>query len=267
MGLPVSALSLRFLGVGGSSGLELGSAAAVLEAGGQPALLIDCGQEVPQRFRRSYQSLPPAVFLTHVHMDHVSGLEPLFYDAWFDGGRQRPIPVFVPAAIVPALQERLVIERSPLAEGGFNFWDAFQLIPVGRGLWSGGLWFDVFPVRHHRPGFAYGIRLAGKFLYTGDTRPIPEVMVEFASAGETVFHDARIDGNPSHAGWDELVREYPPELISRLIAYHFGTPQDGIRLRNLGARVAEADIFYRLGESSGEPDSAGAPPADGSRVA
>ena len=215
-------LVLKFLGVGGSSGMELGSASAVLESGGQPILLLDCGLEVPQRFQAAYLQTPPALFITHIHMDHVSGLEPLFYAAWFDAGRSAPIRLFVPAPVVPALQERLVGERSPLAEGGVNFWDVFQLIPVGRGFWWQGRWFDVFPVRHHRPGFAYGIRLAGQFLFSGDTRPIPEQLGEYASAGETIFHDGRLDGNPSHAGWDELQREYPATISSASISTTMG---------------------------------------------
>ena len=37
--------SLRFLGVGNSSTVELGSASAVIEHEGRPLLMIDCGQE------------------------------------------------------------------------------------------------------------------------------------------------------------------------------------------------------------------------------
>ena len=38
-----------------------------------------------------------------------------------------------------------------LAEGGANWWDAFQLIPVSTGFWHAGLQFAVFPVRRHQP--------------------------------------------------------------------------------------------------------------------
>ena len=98
----LASMQLNFLGVGGSSGMDQGSAAAVLEESGEPILLIDCGQEVPQRFQAEYGQLPPAVFITHIHMDHVSGLEPLFFATWFDAARQTPLVLFVPAPIVPA---------------------------------------------------------------------------------------------------------------------------------------------------------------------
>jgi glyoxylase-like metal-dependent hydrolase (beta-lactamase superfamily II) len=262
----MSELGLRFLGVGGSSGMDNGSASAVLEDAGGPVLMIDCGQDSPHRYQQAYGGVPPALFLTHTHMDHISGLEPLFYAAWFGGAQRQAIRVFAPAPIIPALQQRLVSERSPLAEGGVNLWDAFQLVPVTRGFWWRQLWFDVFPVRHHRPDFAFGIRLAGRFLYTGDTRPIPEVLAALATAGETVFHDCRPDGNPSHAGWADLQRDYPPGLLERVIAYHFGTRQDGIRLRTLGARVAEPGERYGLGGDPRPGECQPAEPPGGSTV-
>ncbi len=261
----MSQAAMRFLGVGGSSGMELGSASAVLEIDGRPLLLIDCGLDTPQRYVARYRSQPPAVFITHVHMDHCSGLEPLFYSTWLEYREADPIRLFVPVEILPALQARLVVERSPLAEGGVNFWDAFQLVPVSRGFYWHGLWFDVFPVRHHRPGFAFGLRLENVFLYTGDTRPIPDLMQHYAAGSETVFHDGRLQGNPSHAGWSELLRDYPEDLLKRIYLYHYGTPREGIRLRNQGARLAETDASYELGWLNAAPPLS--PPEGGSRVA
>lgn len=241
-------LQLNFLGVGGSGGMDQGSAAAVLEIDGQPSLLIDCGQEVPQRFAAEYGCLPPAVYITHVHMDHVSGLEALFFSAWFDVSRNDPVVLFAPADIVPALQQRLVAERSPLAEGGVNFWDAFRLVPVAEGFWWQHRWYDVLPVRHHRPGFGFGLRLGGSFVFTGDTRPIPELLARYASGGEIVFHDCRPDGNPSHSGWDELCRDYPAELLSRLHIYHCGSAADAAQLVSRGASVVAAGQRHGLPE-------------------
>jgi ribonuclease BN (tRNA processing enzyme) len=237
---------MRFLGAGGSSGMDLGSAAAVLEIEAEPVLMIDCGQESPQKFRETYGHLPPAVFITHTHMDHVAGLEPLFFAAWFDDAVPDPVHVFVPADLVPLVQQRLVIERSPLAEGGVNFWDAFKLVPVSQGFWWREYWFDVLPVRHHRPGFAFGLRLEDRFFYTGDTRPIPELLGTYAGGTEVVFHDCRPEGNPSHSGWDDLQREYPVELMARLRAYHYGTAAEARRMRDLGAPIVEPGVAYPL---------------------
>lgn len=232
--------SLRFLGVGSSQAVELGSASAVIEQEGRPLLMIDCGQEALTAYMAHYLDTPEALFITHVHMDHVAGLERLFYRVYFDPTRRGKVKLYVPAAIVPYLQGRLADYPGVIAEGGANWWDGFQLVPVSRGFWHGRVWFDVFPVRHHLPDSAFGLRLHGSLVWSGDTRPIPEMLARFADAGELVAHDCALQGNPSHSGIDDLEREYPPALLARCVLYHYGSRQDAIALRARSCRVADA---------------------------
>ena len=61
---------------------------------GQPLLMIDCGQEALTAFVAQYGHVPMALFITHVHLDHVAGLERLFYKIYFDPercGRVKPV--------------------------------------------------------------------------------------------------------------------------------------------------------------------------------
>ena len=234
-----TAWSLRFLGVGNSQAVELGSASAVIERAGEPLLMIDCGQEALTAFLHDYGAPPSALFITHVHMDHVGGLERLFYKLYFDPARRGRVRLYVPATVVPHLQSRLADYPGVIAEGGANWWDAFQLVPVSRGFWHEGLWFDVFPVRHHAPDSAFGLRLRGSLVWTGDTRPIPEVLAHHADAGEVIAHDCALVGNPSHSGVDDLEREYDPALLSRLVLYHYGSAAEGAALHARGHRVAQ----------------------------
>lgn len=236
--------SLRFLGVGSSAAVELGSASAVIERDVRPLLMIDCGQEALTAYLAHYGEAPDAVFITHVHMDHVAGLERLFYRTFFDAQRRGKLKLYVPATVVPHLQSRLADYPGVVAEGGANWWDAFQLVPVSRGFWHAGHWFDVFPVRHHLPDTAYGLRLRGAMVWTGDTRPIPEMLALHADAGEIIAHDCALVGNPSHSGVDDLEREYPAALLSRCVLYHYGSVADGESLRARSHRVADpADVI------------------------
>lgn len=239
--------SLRFLGVGNSQSVELGSASAVIERDGKPLLMVDCGQEALTAYLAHYGVMPGALFITHVHMDHVAGLERLFYGTFFDAARQDKIKLYVPAAIVPFLHGRIADYPGVVAEGGANWWDGFQLVPVSRGFWHEGIWFDVFPVRHHLPDTAFGLRLPGSLVWTGDTRPIPEMLSLFAGAGELIAHDCALHGNPSHSGIEDLVREYPPALLARCILYHYASGE-GEALRALGYRVADLGQSIVLAE-------------------
>jgi ribonuclease BN (tRNA processing enzyme) len=240
--------SLRFLGVGNSATVELGSASAVIEHEGAPLLMIDCGQEALTAYLAAYGGLPRALFITHVHMDHVAGLERLFYGAYFSELRGQ-VKLYVPAPLVTYLHGRLADYPGVIAEGGANWWDGFQLVPVTRGFWHQGVWFDVFPVRHHLPDTAFGLRLRGSLVWTGDTRPIPEMLAAHADEAELIAHDCALQGNPSHSGIEDLEREYPRELLSRCVFYHYGR-EDAAQMRARSHRVADAGEVLALAEPS-----------------
>ena len=243
-------LALRFLGVGSAQAPELGSACAVLERAGEPLLMIDCGPEALQAYLQRYGAPPRAVYVTHTHMDHVGGLERLFYKVYFDPDLRGRVRLFAHAALVPLLQSRTADYPEVLAEGGANFWDAFALVPCSRGFWCDGLWFDVFGTRHHAPGTSFGIALAGSFTWTGDTRPIPEMLAVFGADGGPIAHDCALHGNPSHAGLDDLEREYPAEMLERLVLYHHSSEADADAMRARGRRVARRGDVIELAAPS-----------------
>lgn len=246
--------ALKFIGTGSSDGGDLGTSAAVLERSGKPFLLIDCGHGTPRRFNESYGEWPSAIFLTHVHLDHVSGLEQLHSRIAL--GRAERTRLYVPVAILAQLHRRVGCLQNSLAEGRMNFWDQFQVIPVEQGFWHEGCWFDVFETRHHAPGFAHGLRLPGRFLFTGDTRPIPEVLRHYGNAGEVIFHDCSLEGNPSHTGLDDVLAEYEAPIRERMVVYHYESVSAANRLVEAGLRVARPGDRYSLdgGRNEAERD-------------
>ena len=232
--------ALHFLGTGAAHAVELGSSSAVVERDGAPLLLIDCGPDTLDRYHEAYGAPPLALYITHTHMDHVAGLERLFFKLWFDPARRGRVRVFLHADLLPWLQMRVADYPGVLAEGGANFWEAFQLVPCTRGFWLDGHWFDVFATRHHRPGTSFGLALHGSFVYTGDTRPIPEMLAVHAVGAARVAHDCGLVGNPSHTGIDDIEREYDAALRARLVLYHYGSVADGDTLAARGYAVARA---------------------------
>ena len=231
-------LALRFLGVGSAQAPELGSACAVLERDGAPLLMIDCGAEALSAYLDHYGAPPHALYVTHTHMDHVAGLERLFYRTYFDDALRGRTRLYANAALVPLLQARVADYPEVLAEGGANFWDSFRLVPCSRGFWCDGLWFDVFATRHHAPNTAFGLALAGSFVWTGDTRPVPEMLAVHAANAELVAHDCALHGNPSHTGLDDLEREYPAALLRHFMLYHYASEADAAAMERHGLRVA-----------------------------
>ncbi|WP_243049293.1 MBL fold metallo-hydrolase [Dyella sp. RRB7] len=231
--------TLHFLGVGAAHAVELGSSAVVLERDGAPVLLIDCGPDTLDRYLAAYGEPPRALYITHTHMDHVGGMERLFFRLWFDERWRGRTRVFIHAGLMTWLQARVADYPNVLAEGGANFWEAFQLVPCTRGFWLDGQWFDVFATRHHMAGTSYGVALAGSFAYTGDTRPIPEMLARVAGGAELIAHDCGLVGNPSHTGIDDIEREYPASVRQRLRLYHYGSEADGLALAARGYAIVQ----------------------------
>ena len=133
-----------------------------------------------------------------------------------------------------------------IAEGDANFWDAFVLVPCSRGFWHAGLWFDVFSTRHHAPMTSFGLALRGAFAWTGDTRPVPEMLAHYAPSPTVIAHDCALHGNPSHTGVDDVEREYNDDIRKRLMLYHYGSADDGKALTARGHRIANAGDVVAL---------------------
>ena len=232
-------MKLRFLGYGNSNSERFGESSAVLEINQHTRLMIDCGHTALKAYQQQYAELPFAIYITHTHFDHIGGLEALFYQAVF---QDNLVKLFVPAPRVEALSRRISEDLIALAEGGKNFWDAFQLIPVHQAFWYQGLSFKVFPSRHHAPDFCFGICLPGYFAYTGDTKPIPETLNTVAPNRELIFHDLSVHPQPSHTYLEELA-QYSEQQLQRMWFYHLS--DDALPLvKSRGLRcVADRQVF------------------------
>jgi glyoxylase-like metal-dependent hydrolase (beta-lactamase superfamily II) len=167
----MSAWSLRLQGVGNAFATELGSAMATIERDGAPWLTIDCGSDGLTHYLAHYGAPPRAVFLTHAHLDHIGGFERLFGAVYWSDALRGRTPLYIPAPLVPLLQQRVASYPNVIAEGGANFWDAFHLVPVGDHFWHDNVRLEVFATRHHWPETSFGLRLHGSMAWTGDTRP------------------------------------------------------------------------------------------------
>lgn len=228
--------SLFFLGTGSGGHLAMGSASACFEINQAPALLIDCGPGTLSAYQQRYDSLPEALFISHCHMDHIADLEILTVRAKLQG--RPPIPIYVPVTILPTLHQRLATYPGSMAEGNHNFWSSFQLIPVTDEFYHQGHRFHCYATRHHAPNSSFALHLPGIFFYTGDTRPIPEILSHCCGAEEVILHDCGTHSNPSHTGLNDLDREYAAELTRRFVLYHYADETAAVTLEQAGYQVA-----------------------------
>lgn len=235
-------MQIKFLGSGNSHSEDLGASSALIYSNDKPSLLIDIGGNTYHRLMATGE-LPSGVYLTHSHFDHISGMEMLFYKEYFDFSEK--IKVYCHYDLVPLVSKKLLYINQ-IAEGGANFWDAFHLVPVDDHFYHDGVKYIVFENRHHAPKSSYGLACEGKFIYSGDTRPIPEMIGSLYTGGEIIFHDCCEVGNPSHTGIDDLFREYPEGLISEMMLYHLNNKDFRDKLEGYGLKSVENGVLYSL---------------------
>jgi hypothetical protein len=82
-----------------------------------------------------------------------------------------------------------------------------------------------------------------RFLYSGDTSPIPEVINSYASQGEPIFHDCALSGNPSHTGLTDSRAQYKEEQWRRMVFYHYESEAAGEGIAQGGHRIARGSRF------------------------
>lgn len=193
-------LKITLLGTGNPGpSLERFGPSTLIEAGDE-RLLFDCGRGVPQRV---FQLKIPfshinALFLTHLHSDHVLGIPDLWLTGWVLG-RDTPLRLWGPTGtkdMTTNLQNAYEADiRIRIADEGLPKEGATLVandITVGVVYENKGIKITAFEVDHGdliKPAFGYRIDYAGRsVVLSGDTRP-SEKLIEMSRGVDALIHE------------------------------------------------------------------------------
>ena len=168
-------------------------------------ILIDCGSGVTQRLNQAKISSIniDALFLTHLHSDHVVDLYQLIISSWHSY-RIKPWKIYGPkgtkkfvkkimAAWAEERKQRILYE-SRASVKAFDI----KITEFGStGIYSfKDLKIKYFEVDHKPVKYAYGFSLfnkSKKLTISGDTRPCENLM-KFAHKSDVLLHEVFIEG-------------------------------------------------------------------------
>jgi ribonuclease BN (tRNA processing enzyme) len=226
----MTGLELLPLGVGDAFSAVHYSSSYALRAEGR-WLLVDCPHPIRKMMReaaiRSGVALDidgvDAVVLTHLHADHVSGVEDLGFFSHFVLGRRARIAAHPEVARrlwdghLAAGMERIAAPGRAPDEKTFE--DYFELVSLGetRPLQIGPFQIECRRTQHHVPTTALRVRAAGRVVgFSADTAFDPE-LIAWLGAADLVVHEA---GFGIHTPLERL-GELPEATRSRMRLAHF----------------------------------------------
>jgi len=240
-------VSLQFIGTGDSESLRFNNTNLLVNYWGKK-LLVDCGWTAKPALHELGIGIPDidAIFITHVHGDHVFGLERFGFESRYvhDGHRIR---LYVPEAVLPVLWDECLKGAMGYSSDGKNeLGDFFDVCVVTESFAWHGLHFEVFATPHTRGKPSFGLRLPHRFTFTSDTNVIRnfDALVE---DDKYIFHDCYVAGDwhPAHATVQEMRNAYPESLLKRLSLIHYDDTVDSYagRLEGFAGPVKQGEIF------------------------
>jgi ribonuclease Z len=171
----------------------------LVQAGGQ-SLLFDAGRGCLQRLRQvnlAYKNLN-ALFITHLHSDHIVGFPDLWLTGWLVSERKVPLDVFGPSGTADLIKHlqlayaydlKMRVEDDKMAEEGSKL--LVTEIQEGTIYEKNGVKVIAFNVDHYPivPAFGYRIEYNGhSVVLSGDTR-YSENLIRYAAGTDLLIHE------------------------------------------------------------------------------
>ena len=217
---------------------------SILVEAGKEKLLFDCGRGATERL---YQLKVPfgevtALFLTHLHSDHVVGIPDFYLTGWIFG-RSTPLRVWGPVGTTDMMLHleqayrfdihirRDVDERLPAQGAVFVAKDIEQ----GVVYQNGALKVTAFTVDHGpvKPAFGYRVDYAGhSAVLSGDTR-YSENLIRFSQGTDVLIHEV-LDPEDYQAS-DQM---YSAEQRQKVINHHTTPEQAGTIFSQVKPKLA-----------------------------
>ncbi len=196
-------IKVTLLGTGTPQPIMERFGASTLVQAGSETLLFDAGRGCLQRLRQikvSYDTID-ALFLTHLHSDHIVGLPDLWLTGWLTSKRAIPLNVFGPVGtdnMIEYLQKafafdiKIRIEDDKAPEEGSKL--LATEIQQGVVYEKNGVKVIAFLVDHYPvvPAFGYRIEYDGhSVVLSGDTR-YSENLIKYAKGTDLLIHEVII---------------------------------------------------------------------------
>ncbi len=228
-------------------------AAILVQAGGQD-LLFDCGRGCTSRLAQVNRRLITSVeqlFITHLHSDHIVGIDDLWLNGWTQG-RDTPLSVYGPSGtkrffthLKEAFSEDIgirIIKGIPATTDGIAMamtdYDEDAVVYEKDGVKVTAFLVDHQPVE---PAFGYRIDYAGRSVVISGDTTFSENLVRNSSGVDVILHEVL---SPSMVGY--LENNFTEKQVNSVLAIHTTTEQAAEIFAKTKPRLA---VYYHTRNS------------------
>lgn len=234
-GLGGSGMRFFFLGTGAAFTVAEANfqSNAILEDDAGRRLLIDCGTDARRALAAAGLTGADvdAVYISHLHGDHIGGLEWLGLSRYFSPESARPRLILAETLVTPLWHDSLKGGMASLPHGPARLEDFFTVEPVPeRGSFLfGTARLTLVPVAHIRSGGtvmrSHGLMIEAPgqtIFFTSDCLHQPERLAPAYRDADLIFQDCDTGPAPTgaHAHFEEL-RTLPEAIRARMWLYHY----------------------------------------------
>lgn len=198
------------------------------------SLLIDCGSDV--RFSLTTQKLSDKdihnVYISHLHADHVGGLEWLCFSQKFTNPVKEKTHLYISEHLTHELWNNTLKGGLSSLEGEIATLDSFFKVYAIKDndsfQWEGTNFYlvqTIHMINHFQIMPSYGLffTIEGIKVYiTTDTKFTPEHLEIYYKKADIIFHDCETTPHRSyvHAHYEDLLA-LPPEIRKKIWLYHY----------------------------------------------
>ncbi|NHN28533.1 MBL fold metallo-hydrolase [Paenibacillus agricola] len=219
-------LQIQMIGTGSAFSKKFYNNNALVTCNGF-TLLVDCGYTAPRALHElgiEINSID-GLFITHVHADHVGGMEEFAFRLKYT--YKHKMKLFVPSKLVDSLWNQSLrggLENK--TEGFMGLGDYFDLILVEETVPTEihpGFTLELIPSEHIPDKPSYSIMFNERLFYSSDTKFNYTLLSELSEQRKCqyILHDCQLS-SPGivHACLDELLT-LPDKIQSKVLLMHY----------------------------------------------
>ena len=232
-------MKLQFIGTGGAfAPIERGQSNMLLTSGCEKHLLIDCGMTAPYKLTELGISAADinAVYISHLHADHIGGMEWLAFSTYFNPSTYKPT-LFCERVLMKDLWERSLRGGMQCLQGiDADLSTYFDCQPVTKGRHGSFRWegytFRLVSTLHVVGGFHFNDSWG--LMIHNNTRPDKKTFIttdtQFTHPCPLQFFYETHEGFKSgvHAHYDDMNQFLDEETKAKMVLYHHGEERDTV---------------------------------------